>query len=106
QAILDAIRSYNRDDVRSTHDLHAWLEERREELAALHAGTELRRFEGRPVEETADGEDAVAEAELAGRLVDAGHELLAGLVGWHRREDRQAYWDFFRTEKMSTDELV
>ena len=106
QAILDAIRSYNRDDVRSTHDLHAWLEERREELAALHAGTALRRFGGRPVEETADGQDAVAEAELAGRLVDAGHELLAGLVGWHRREDRQAYWDFFRTEKMSTDELV
>ena len=32
-AILEQIRRYNEDDVRSTHDLHAWLEERRAELA-------------------------------------------------------------------------
>ena len=36
QAILDAIEAYNRDDVRSTHDLHAWLEERRAELETVH----------------------------------------------------------------------
>ena len=35
-AILDAIAAYNRDDVRSTHDLHAWLEQRRAELEQQH----------------------------------------------------------------------
>ena len=28
-SVLESIAAYNRDDVRSTHDLHAWLEERR-----------------------------------------------------------------------------
>ena len=34
--VLDQIAAYNRDDVRSTHDLHAWLEHRRAELERTH----------------------------------------------------------------------
>src|SRR6185436_16258000 len=40
-AILASIEAYNRDDVRSTHDLHGWLEQRRAELEAVH-GTQVR----------------------------------------------------------------
>ena len=47
-----------------------------------------------------------AEIALAERLVDGGHELLAGLVGWHRREKRPEWWDFFRYKELETSELV
>ncbi|TWP35219.1 TM0106 family RecB-like putative nuclease [Leekyejoonella antrihumi] len=102
QSILDDIESYNRDDVRSTHDLHKWLEERREELGAR--GVELTR--PLPPEPHEVKADELAEAELAGRLAEAGSELLAGCVGWHRREARPGWWAFFRYGQMSDQEIV
>lgn len=101
-AILERIRHYNEDDVRSTHDLHAWLEERRHELARL--GHELNRPVPPGLEEP--GEEERAETALAEDLLTAGHDLLAGCVGWHRREARPAWWDYFRYEGLDTRELV
>ncbi|MFD1056693.1 TM0106 family RecB-like putative nuclease [Terrabacter terrigena] len=102
QAILDDIRRYNEEDVRSTLALHDWLEARRAELAAC--GHTL----SRPVPEQLReiGDDERAEIQLAEALVDAGHHLLAGLVGWHRREKRPEWWDFFRYKELETAELV
>ncbi|MGO0578159.1 TM0106 family RecB-like putative nuclease [Ornithinimicrobium panacihumi] len=102
-AVIDAIRDYNREDVRSTHALHEWLEERRAELATSH---QLTRYVGMKKEEARDSEAMREEQALADRLVAGGHELLAGLVGWHRREDKSAWWDYYRTETMSRDELI
>ena len=101
--VLAQIRRYNREDVRSTHALHEWLEERRAELGRVH---ELTRFVGTPQTQAKDSEEMVAEQELAGQLVAAGQQLLAGLVGWHRREDKQAWWDYYRTETMTAEELM
>ena len=103
QGVLDAIRRYNREDVRSTHALHEWLEERRAELGQ---GRVLERYVAKPMPEVKDTEAMQAEQALADRLVAADQELLAGLVGWHRREDKQAWWDYFRTASMSDEELV
>lgn len=102
QDILDAIREYNRDDVRSTHDLHGWLEGRRAEAIATGAALTRPHREA----EQPPKPDELAELELAEQLVDAGHELLAGLVGWHRREARPQWWDFFRLGDLQTDELI
>ena len=102
EAILERIRRYNEDDVRSTHDLHAWLEERRADLG--RAGQELSRPVPPGLEEP--GEEELAETVLAEDLLAAGHDLLAGCVGWHRREARPAWWDYFRYEGLDTRELV
>ncbi len=104
-AILEQIAAYNRDDVRSTHDLHAWLEERRAELEAEH-GPQARPAvaDGLPSEEQSLAE--AAEAALAAELREAGHHLLAGLVGWHRRESKPQWWDFYRLGALTDDELV
>ncbi|MCU1538786.1 MAG: putative RecB family nuclease, partial [Humibacillus sp.] len=102
QSILDAIRSYNRDDVRSTLALHDWLEERRDDLVAQGHG--LTRPEPQSAKEIGDKERA--EIELTEQLVDDGHPLLAGLVGWHRREQRPEWWDYFRYKDLETAELV
>ena len=104
-SILERLRDYNREDVRSTWALHEWLEERRAEVEATQAA-EL----GRPMPKeraaSTDSESMVEEGELAARLVAAGHELLAGAVGFHRREQKQGYWEFYRTEGMSEQELI
>ena len=71
-AVLDAIADYNREDVRSTHDLHAWLEQRRAELEQRHGALpRAAAKDGAASETQSDAE--VAEAELAARLKDAGH---------------------------------
>jgi predicted RecB family nuclease len=102
QTILDDIRRYNEEDVRSTLALHLWLEERRADLEAQ--GHVLSRPLPEPPKEIGDAERA--EIELAEQLVSGGHELLAGLVGWHRREKRPEWWDFFRYKDLETVELV
>jgi uncharacterized protein len=104
QQILDNIASYNRDDVRSTHDLHAWLEQRRTELESQH-GAQPRPG---PVEAktTATTATELAEIALADELREAGHPLLASLIGWHRREAKPQWWDFFRLSELTDDELV
>src|SRR6478752_1547667 len=102
QSILDDIRRYNEEDVRSTRALHEWLESRRADLEA--AGHVLSRPLPQQPEEIGDLERA--EIELAERLVDSGRQLLAGLVGWHRREKRPEWWDYFRYRQLETVELV
>jgi len=103
-SVLESIAAYNRDDVRSTHDLHAWLEERRLELEKEH-GPQPRpdARDGSASEAQSDAE--VAEAELADRLRDAGHPLLAGVVGWHRREERPKWWDIYRLKDLDDEAL-
>jgi hypothetical protein len=103
--ILESIAAYNRDDVRSTHDLHAWLEQRRSEVETRY-GERARPSapESRPSDDLRESE--AAEAELVEQLRDAGHRLMAGLVGWHRREGRPQWWDFYRCADLTTDDLV
>ena len=103
--ILDSIEAYNREDVRSTHALHTWLEERRDELETVHgaqARPEVR--DGAASDEASAAERA--EGVLAERLRQAGQPLLAGLVGWHRREERPKWWEFFRVEDLDDEMLA
>jgi predicted RecB family nuclease len=102
QTILDDIRRYNEEDVRSTLALHVWLEERRADLEAR--GHRLSRPLPEQPKEIGDAERA--EIALADQLVGSGSDLLAGLVGWHRREKRPEWWDFFRYKELETAELV
>ncbi|MGB3827766.1 MAG: TM0106 family RecB-like putative nuclease [Ornithinimicrobium sp.] len=104
-AILDRIADYNYDDVRSTLALHDWLEDRRADLAATPGGAPPRPGQ-EGIAEAADTEAMQAENALAAELREAGHLLLAGCIGWHRREDKQVWWDYYRTTSMSREELV
>ncbi|WP_040339814.1 TM0106 family RecB-like putative nuclease [Candidatus Blastococcus massiliensis] len=101
---LAAIESYNKDDVDSTRELHDWLETQRAELSALHGA--LPRPTVTVVAPDAKVTEAqAAEEELAARLREAGHELLGDLVGWHRREDRPAWWEVYRLQDLDAEEL-
>jgi predicted RecB family nuclease len=116
--ICDAIAGYNRDDCMSTLRLRDWLEDRRRELEAT-TGARL----PRPVpKEGEPGEDLSAYLErvrgVADRLTadlpadetewtveQRGRWLLAQLLEWHRREDKSAWWEYFRRCELTDEEL-
>lgn len=88
-ATLASIRAYNRDDVVSTRLLRDWLETQR----AAASVTER----PEPAEQPAEGGASPAPAPYAELLTDADPAVvLSGqLTGWHRREDRPAWWSYF-----------
>jgi uncharacterized protein len=119
ETILDGIADYNRDDCSSTWMLRDWLEDRRTE--AMLEWPE--RDWARPVPNRGDPTERVGDwirtvAHRTGALtagvdpLDDGDEarsrrLLAGLLDWHRREEKSQWWRWFElTTEMSMDELV
>ncbi len=113
-----AIESYNRDDCLSAWALRDWLEGRRAELVAGGAAIERPTApgEGEPSEKLRAWQERVNE--LKERLqvgVPADPEarsdeerarfLLAHTLEWFRRENNVAWWDFFRLQKASPEDL-
>ncbi|MEO8433400.1 MAG: TM0106 family RecB-like putative nuclease [Pyrinomonadaceae bacterium] len=117
--IRKAIEGYNRDDCVSTLRLRNWLEEKRRGLEVI-TGAPLPRPAPKTDEEP--GEDLSAylarvravEARLTSNLPEdetewteeqKGRWLLAQLLEWHRREDKSAYWEYFRRCELTDEEL-
>jgi len=116
--IREAIEGYNRDDCVSTLRLRDWLEDRRRELEAI-SGTPL----SRPGPTTGEAtEDLSAYLErvraVEARLVadvpadesertdeQQARWLLAQLLEWHRREDKSAWWEYYRLCELTDQEL-
>ncbi|HET6929665.1 MAG TPA: TM0106 family RecB-like putative nuclease, partial [Candidatus Acidoferrum sp.] len=116
--ILNAIEVYNRDDCLSAWRLRKWLEDRRLELEAK-TGAALQR----PIFEEAKEEElspqiqqvrALMERLTSGLPADEtewsseqrARWLLAQMLEYHRREDKSAWWEYFRQCDLTDDELV
>ncbi len=116
--LLSTIEGYNRDDCLSAFQLRQWLEGRRHALE-LKTGTALPRPE---IKSGQPSEDLVARlqqvAEIMERLVSGlpsddskwteeqrARWLLAQELEWHRREEKSAWWEYFRLCELSDDEL-
>ena len=120
-SVTDSIRTtvagYNRDDVRSTWALRAWLEHVRH--GQIAAGVDIRRpgavVEAAPekIDERAKRVDALRTAMLDGVPDDRAARspdqqsmyLLAYLLDWHRREDKAEWWDYYRMRELPEDDL-
>jgi len=112
----NVIERYNKDDCLSTLALRDWLESLRSELGS--AGKEL----PRPQTDAGTASDAIQQAaaevqEVYDRLVaDVTDEpqgedqrarwLLAHMLEYFRREDKCAWWEFFRLHDLEHDELL
>lgn len=111
------VERYNRDDCASTEALRDWLEDRRDEL--VNAGTDVpRSTPGTEASEELTEQQQRVRA-LVERLIDdvpADPEqrtveqharwILAHLLEWHRREQKAAWWEYFRLRDLTTDELM
>jgi uncharacterized protein len=112
-----AVERYNRDDCVSARELRDWLERLRAQ-AEREYGVELPRPE---LASGAASEDIAATAEetqrvmgelLAGVPLDPEQRtkeqqarwLMAHLLEWHRREDKAAWWEYFRLRDLPLDD--
>ena len=118
--ILREIAAYNRDDVLSNWRLRDWLEEQRLVLEQRE-GTLPRPAPPAEAETPEATERVQRMADLTERLAgdvsadalkraedpDAnGRWLLAQLLGWHRREDKSAWWRYFELITLTDAELL
>ena len=113
-----AVEAYNRDDCLSTAALRAWLEERRAESASHGAVI------ARPEEKNGDASDSVEEraadvqavyTRLTAGLPDdqetwgpaeRARWLLAHQLEYFRREDKCAWWEFYRIHALGQEALI
>ena len=116
--ILDEIALYNREDCASTRELADWLRVMRDEAAA-EQGVDFETLrEPEPEEELEDPEWVAPLQELVDRLEaglpedpadddtdQAERRLLAGLLFYHRREQKPQWWRFFELQDMTDDQL-
>ena len=112
------IERYNEDDCQSTFLLRTWLEARRAEFeqktSRILAAT--RAAEGRSAApEVEQRESAALEKQLMSGLPEdplfddteqAAKRLLANLLGWHWREEKQTWWEHFRARELPPAERL
>lgn len=112
------VERYNADDCVSTHRLRNWLERIRAE--AIETGADIARpapSEGAPSEAISEWQERInaVTARLTEGLSSDPEELteaqkaqwlLANVADWHRREDKSAWWEYFRLSDLSPGDLV
>src|SRR3954447_23948307 len=114
-SFLDEIRDYNRDDCFSTLLLRDWLIARAQAAGrwpppCIEPATETDKERvARAEREARERDQSALEAALTAdpQAPDAGaRQLMADLVGFHRREAKPAWWAFFDRQERSAEELA
>jgi uncharacterized protein len=114
----ESVETYNRDDCLSTSALRDWLEERRAELVQRDGPLP------RPENKTGDASENVAEQAAQVRAVferlvtglpedrsawgpaEKARWLLAHQLEYFRREDKVAWWEFYRIHDLDHEDLL
>jgi predicted RecB family nuclease len=112
------VQDYNQDDCLATEALHQWLERLRSET--ISKGEMI----NRPPIESGEPKDEVKDIETRARslfegLVEGlpedknnlteeqkGKWLLANLVDYFRRENKSAWWEYFRLHELDHESLL
>lgn len=114
---VEAVERYNREDCVSARELRRWLEALRAR-AEHERGIALPRPERKSgdasakIEETAEATRRVMAELLEGVPVDPderspaqqAHWLMAHLLEWHRREDKAAWWEYYRLKELPLED--
>ena len=111
--ILDPIERYNEEDCVSTLELRDWLLLRKAEAEAKFRMTiawrPLSKIASEPVSYPED-RNAGLRAKLMmaddGTTAGEARRVLAGLLDYHRREDKPEWWAFFDRFESSMQELM
>jgi predicted RecB family nuclease len=116
EATLKIVESYNEDDSLATEGLHVWLENRRSSL------TKEGYIFQRPTPEPPEVSDELKSQEkrsqdifngLTSNLPDErttdeekAKWLLAHQMDYFRREDKSAWWEYFRVHSLEHEDLL
>jgi len=117
--LVRQIEGYNRDDCVSALRLRNWLEERRPELEHATGQALFRPTPGNPEpgQDLAEHLDEVTRlttllthdvpADPVERTVEQhARWLLAQLLGFHRREAKSFWWEYYRQLELDDQELI
>jgi hypothetical protein len=112
------VQGYNRDDCLSTWLLREWLEGLRSRLIEQGATID------RPGQQAGDPGEGLSEwqekiddlvlrltadvpVDVAERNAEQhGRWLLAHILGWHRREKKALWWEYFRLADLAAEDLL
>ncbi len=109
------VEAYNRGDCLSAAALRDWLEARRAELPrTIPRPMETDPEPSEPVLERDRRIDELSSALLTGVPTDPAERsdveqarwLLAGMLGYFRREEKSAWWEHFRLSDLEPEELL
>lgn len=116
--VIKTTEDYNEDDCRATEALHKWLEELRSEL--IRQGKEI----ARPTKAEPEPNEKLKQLEIWSEslyrsLIEKLPEdrttwseehharwLLAHTVDYFRREDKSAWWEHFRLQKVEDEDML
>jgi predicted RecB family nuclease len=116
--IFKTTEDYNEDDCRATHALHIWLEEVRADLTNKGKNfqrPELKTGEASEEVQQQDTWSAAVFNSLIASLPEDRSEwteehkvkwLLAHQIDYFRREDKSAWWEFFRVHELEPEDLL
>jgi uncharacterized protein len=113
-ATLETVERYNEDDCRATHALHLWLETRRAE----------QKITQRPEIMTGDASEKIQQLDIRAQAIfnsltqtlpedretwtpeQRAQWLLAHQIEYFRREDKSAWWEFYRVHDLEHEDLL
>jgi uncharacterized protein len=115
---LKAVEEYNEDDCLATEALHRWLETLRNDL--ISGGKNFQRpllefGEASEDVQNLDKRSAALYTALTSKLPEdrsmwtddhAGKWLLAHQLDYFRREDKSAWWEYFRVHELEHEDLL
>lgn len=115
---LKNVEGYNEDDCLATEALHQWLEQQRQEV--IKSGKELQRPEIKTGEASENVQQLDTRSQalfkaLIEKLPDdrttwndehKAKWLLAHQIDYFRREDKSAWWEFYRVHELEHEELL
>jgi predicted RecB family nuclease len=116
-ATVTAVEEYNQDDCLATEALHEWLEELRNQASQVHPVTrpELKTGEESENVQSFNTRAQALYKSLTEKLPEDRttwndeHKamwLLAHQIEYFRREDKSAWWEFYRVHELDHEELL
>ena len=118
ESVKSTIAVYNADDCFSTRSLRDWLEGERQTLEQVgHRIPRPSMSDGVPPETVSERQRRTAAlSDVLKRGVsanparrngeDAARWLVANLLDWHRRESKAGWWEYFRLQDMTDEDLL
>lgn len=116
--VVQLVQEYNQDDCLATEALHQWLEALRSETIASGAVIT------RPEIKTGDASESIQDLQTRALAlykglteglpedhdswteIERGKWLLAHLIEYFRREDKSAWWEYYRVHELDHEALL
>jgi len=115
---IQLVQDYNQDDCLATEAVHVWLEKLRKEIIESgqvvtrpkiqdsEASENIQNVQTRALALYNGLTENLPEDRTIWNEADKAKWLLAHLIDYFRREDKSAWWEFYRVHEMNEDDLL